>query len=103
MNDSVINSVFDTSKFILANNPLYDIDRYRKQNVGFFTIEGVFEAKITYPRIHGIGLTGIYVDSIRHVNGSEVLQFNLYAKNLVVHKEEMLKKAIRTIRFKPPR
>jgi hypothetical protein len=74
-----------------------DPDRYRKTDFKFEIIDGR-RAKIVYPRQPGVGITGIYIDSL-WVAGSAVDRFNLYGDNLKPQNGEAVLKAVRTLKF----
>lgn len=76
---------------------LTDPDKFRKNNVSWDTISG-YAAKIVYPRRSGIGITGIYIDSL-WASGPAVDRFNLYGENLQPENEKKVLKALRTLKF----
>lgn len=86
-----------TDLIIVENIRKIDFDKYRKQNIIWDTIDN-YNAKIVFPIRPGIGMTGVYIDSLW---GSEyaVDKFNLYGSNLKPENEKVLLKAIRTIKF----
>ena len=92
-------SMMDTSEVIFVKNRMsVDPDKYRKNNVSWDTIDGR-RAKIVYPRISGIGTTGVYIDSL-WISGSGVDRFNLYGDNLTPENERKVLKAIETLKFR---
>lgn len=99
---------FDSSNYDLRNSQIsnrinFDLDRYRRQNVYFAKIDD-YDAKITYPRVHGIGITGIYIDSLFYGDiGSDmvgIVSFHMYANHLSEASELALLKAMNTLNFK---
>jgi len=101
--DSVMLSDMDTSSanfreiIFVKSRMSVDIDKYRKNNVSWDTIDGR-SAKIVYPRKTGIGTTGIYIDTVR-VGRIGVDRFNLYGTNLSPDNETKVLAAIRTLKF----
>ena len=81
----------------VKNSRHLDPDKYRRNNISWDTIDGR-KAKIVYPRESGIGMTGIYVDSL-FISGSEVDRFNLYGNNLRPSNEREVLAALRTLKF----
>lgn len=73
------NAVNFYSILFVKNKNLVDPDKYRKNNISWDTIDG-YRAKIVYPRQSGIGITGVYIDSLWQA-GSDVDRFNLYGTN----------------------
>lgn len=98
MISSINTSMLDTSEVIFVKNRMrVDPDGYRKNNVSWDTIDGR-KAKIVYPRQPGIGITGVYIDSL-WVSGSSLDRFNLYGENLKPETEQKVLQALRTIKF----
>ncbi len=89
----------DTSELIIVEKLKgIDLDRYKKQNVSWETIDGR-NAKIVYPRRSGRGTTGIYIDSL-WVSGGGIDRFNLYGINLKTKNEEKVLQTLRTLKFR---
>ncbi|WP_121357759.1 hypothetical protein [Flavisolibacter nicotianae] len=89
----------DTSEMIIVEKLKgIDLDRYKKQNVSWDTIDGR-KAKLVYPRRSGTGTTGVYIDSL-WVSGADVDRFNLYGENLKPKNEKKVLQAIRTLKFR---
>lgn len=89
----------DTTEFIIVDSREgIDPDKFKKNNVSWGTIDGR-KAKIVYPRRHGIGTTGVYIDSL-WVSGIDVHRFNLSGENLQPENEVMVLKAIKTLKFR---
>lgn len=79
----------------------YDIDRFRKQNARFETIDG-YSAKIVYPRLPRNGIVGVYIDSLWPSKSAiyyDNIAFNLYSTNISEDKEKTLLAAISTLKF----
>lgn len=74
-----------------------DIDKYRKQNILFNTVNNVL-LKITIPRTPENGFTGVYIDSVGNDNLGRI-KFNLYGNNLKYGNQKDLLKAISTIKI----
>jgi hypothetical protein len=71
----------DTSELIIVEKRRgADPDKYKKQNISWDTIDG-HTAKIVYPIKSGLGITGVYIDSLWD-SGSGIVRFNLYGQNL---------------------
>lgn len=92
-------SVVDPKEVVFTKKINFDIDEFRKQNVYFDTISGLF-TKITMPRrIANGGITGMYIDSIKSDYGGR-LKFNFFTMNLDSLKQERMLKVMRSIRLK---
>ena len=95
---SIDTTMIDTSEVIFVNNRMrVDPDKYKKNNVSWDTIDGR-KAKIVFPRQTGIGMTGIYIDSLWQ-SGSDVDRFNLYGNNLKPANEKLVLEALKTLKF----
>jgi hypothetical protein len=92
------NTVDINSILFVKNSSLVDLDKYRKNNISWDSING-FKAKIVSPRKSGIGITGIYIDSVRG-SGPYTDRFNLYGTNLTPENEKDLLKVFKTLKFK---
>ena len=93
------NPNIDTTDLIIVNSRKgVDPEKYKKNNVAWDTIDGR-KSKIVYPRISGVGTTGIYIDSLWK-RGSAVDRFNLYAQNLKPANEKLFFQALKTLKFK---
>ena len=93
-----LRSTKDFSEYIIVDDIRnIDPDQYRKNNVSWDTIDGR-KAKIVFPRKQGIGMTGIYIDSL-WVSGSSVDKFNLVGFNLKPVNQELVRQAIKTLKF----
>ncbi len=82
---------------VVEDKTQVDKDTYRKQNVMWDRIDGR-RAKIVFTRKPGIGVTGVYIDSLWR-SGSDIDKFNLYGENLKPVNEKRLLQAIRTLKF----
>ena len=99
MIESIDTSMLDNSEIIFVKSRMkVDPDKYRKNNVLWDTIDGR-RAKIVYPRISGIGTTGVYIDSL-WVSGSLVDRFNLYGENLKLNNEKEVLEVLQTLKFR---
>ncbi|MCW3111037.1 MAG: hypothetical protein JWQ09_5543 [Segetibacter sp.] len=102
LDSSMINSI-DTSAvdinsiIFVKDKNLVDPDKYRKNNISWDSIGG-YRAKIVYPRQSGIGITGVYIDSLWQA-GSGVARFNLYGTNLKPDNEKKVLEFLRTLKF----
>jgi hypothetical protein len=85
------------SIIFVKNSRLVDLDKYRNNNISWDTIDGR-EAKIVYPRRSGVGVTGIYIDSLWSSRFG-LVHFNLYGENLTPENEQKVLKALRTLKF----
>ena len=95
-------AMIDTSEVIFVKNRMrVDPDKYRKNNVLWDTIDGR-QAKIVYPRRPGVGITGVYIDSL-WVAGSDVDRFNLYGVDLMPGNEKKVLEVIRSLKFRKKR
>ena len=101
--DSSMMKDIDTSQpgfheIIFAKRRLQvDPDKYRKNNISWDSIDG-HQAKIVYPRRKGIGITGIYIDSLWD-SKIGVEKFNLYGENLKPENEHELLQVLQTLKF----
>lgn len=82
---------------LIPNPNKIDLDKYRKNNLTWDTIDGR-NAKIVFPIRSGIGTTGIYIDSLWQA-GSDVDRFNLYGVDLKPENEKLVLKTLKTLRF----
>lgn len=80
-----------------AKYPQFDLDDFRKQNVSFKKLAG-FKGKLVLPRVAGVGVTGLYIDSLAQNAGGKV-SFNMYGANLSASQQEELVKIFESIRF----
>ena len=91
---------FDSADVIIVDRlTSTDIDRYRYNNVTWDTIDGRL-AKLVYPRRSGVGMTGVYIDSVYVQQRGEVIRFNCYGVNIKPANEQRVLDAIRTIKFR---
>lgn len=89
----------DTADMIIVESRKgIDPDKYRKNNVSWDTIDGR-KAKIVYPIKTGVGITGVYIDSL-WVSGSDVDRFNLYGENLKPENERKVLEVLQTLKFR---
>lgn len=94
----------DLSNVITTNKIYFDIDEYRKQNVKYEIIDGL-NAKITFPRKSGDGITGVYFDSLYYGSSSDVVgvvSFHMYGKNLSKNSEDYLLNSFESLKFVKP-
>jgi hypothetical protein len=90
----------DTTEFIIIESRKgIAPDKYRKNDISWDLIDRR-KAKIVYPRQSGIGITGIYIDSLWQ-EGSANVRFNLYGTNLKPSNETALLRALKTLKFRP--
>lgn len=87
----------DKEVIFVKNRNKVDPDKYKKNNVIWDSLDGRI-AKFIFPRIKGKGMTGIYIDSLWQ-NGTGIDKFSLYGTNLMPAEEDLLKTALKTIRF----
>jgi hypothetical protein len=74
-----------------------DYSRYAKSKVSWSTINK-YNAKIVTPKKFGIGISGIYIDSLWK-EGYDKVKFNLFGENLTKTNQKIFFKAIKTLRF----
>jgi hypothetical protein len=87
MIESLDTNFVDPSAIIFVKfSMLVDPDKYRADKVMWDAIDGK-AAKIVYPRRSGVGITGIYIDSLS-LTGKGVNRFNLYGTNLKPENEK---------------
>ena len=96
-----IEQEFDSLQVILVRDRNYDIDRYRKQNIYFESIDG-YDAKLTVPRVDE-GIIGIYIDSLfvgYEGDATGTFGFNLFVKNPSKELKSSILRGLRTLKFK---
>ncbi len=91
------NAVDFYSIIFVKDKNLVDPDKYRKNNISWDTIDG-YKAKIVYPRRPGVGITGVYIDSLWQA-GSDIDRFNLYGTNLSPDNEKKVLQILQTLKF----
>ncbi len=92
----------DTTEFIIVESRRnVDPDKYKKTNVIWDTIDGR-RAKIVLPRQSGIGMTGVYIDSLWQ-SGDAINKFNLYGDDLKPENESLVIQAFKTLKFHQPK
>ncbi len=69
----------------------------KSEIISWDTIDGR-RCKIVYPSKAGVGITGIYIDSLWQA-GSEIDRFNLAGYNLKPENEKLLLQALQTLKF----
>lgn len=85
---------YDTSAKLVDSSELHKIV---KSNISWDTIDGR-RAKILSPIHSGVGMTGIYIDSLWQA-GSDIDKFNLYGNNLKPENEKALLTTLKTLKF----
>lgn len=68
-----------------------------KSNVVYDNFDGK-KVKILKPKRVGVGITGIYIDSLWKVK-SDIVRFNLYGSNLTSRSQNELLRAIKSLKF----
>ncbi len=92
------NLAIDTTQvFLVDDRRGIDPDKYRRQTLTWDTIDGR-EAKIVYPRKPGVGITGVYFDSL-WISKFGISRFNLYGRDLRLQNQRDLLEAIKTLKF----
>jgi hypothetical protein len=101
MNRDSIGNYFDTTNIKVVFDDNFDIDKFRTQNVFYFTKEGR-EYKVIIPRKYGNGVIGVYSDSIaKSLVYDANIKFNLFGNNISQSNfEENFLQAIKNIEFK---
>jgi hypothetical protein len=101
MNDG---KTYYISNYDTAYNPtVFDSankDKVIKSHISWDTIDGR-KAKIMLPIKAGMGVTGIYIDSLWESSGDKD-RFNLYGRDLRPSNEKAVLEALRTLKFKKP-
>jgi hypothetical protein len=96
--------IYFISAYDTAYNPtLFDSanrDKVIKSHISWDTIDGR-RAKIVSPIKPGVGITGIYIDSLWK-SGFDNDRFNLYGRDLKPVNEKAVLEALRTLRFRKP-
>ncbi len=75
-----VNSKIEESGKLIVHTPYFDIDKFRKQNVYYESLNGI-NVKYIIPRKIGIGITGIYIDSIIATPRGN-LSFHIYGNKI---------------------
>lgn len=98
LNQSVNGSalVLDTSKTLAMEGDKVVV--VNKKNNAYWDTIGGRKAKIVTLRQAGIGITGIYIDSLWR-SGSDIDRFCLYGENLKPENQQQLLQALKTLRF----
>jgi hypothetical protein len=73
------------------------LEKFLKNKTTFEKIDGK-NVKIIRPKKPGHGMTGIFIDSLR-INDSGIIRFQLNGTDLKPQNEELLLKALMTIKF----
>jgi hypothetical protein len=98
----ITNHVDTTGKIFLAKDSITEQDRekYRKQQISYQIIDG-YQAKIVSPKHPGIGLTGVYFDSLSTIGeGMGNIKLEFSGENIQPKNNALFQQAIRTIQFK---
>ena len=90
-------NISDTSKNIKLLDST-EIDKLKKSMVTWDIIDGR-KAKILKPIKSGLGVTGIYIDSLWKT-GDEYDRFNLFGTNMKPENEQAFLLSIKTLKFK---
>lgn len=88
----------DTSRGWTIYPPLSDFNSFQKSKCVFELIDGR-KAKIVIPLTTGIGVTGVYFDSILNTKAGNI-QLEISGDNLSRKNQESFLKAIRTLKFR---
>jgi len=90
----------DSTDLILVDDyrQAKELDQYKKQNLLWDSVDGR-EAKIVYPRKSGIGITGVYIDSLWTTKFGKD-RFKLSGENMKPENQRLFLQAIKTIKFK---
>jgi len=93
-----LDSNLDLSKIIFADPSRLDKDYYIKQNVSYESKAGHL-LKYIFPRKTGVGITGLYIDSLTHDETIGNLKFSIYGNNLKLSNQQILQDVIHNIIF----
>ena len=85
------------SIIFVKNKKHVDPDTYRHNNVTWEIIDNR-KAKLVYPRVTGIGTTGVYMDSLWTYEAEEI-KFNMYGMNLKPANQVAVLKAFHSLKF----
>ncbi len=96
--ESFLKEKTDTSRGWTIYPPLSDFSSFEKSKCVFEQIDGR-KAKIIIPLTTGIGVTGVYFDSIVNSKAGNV-QLEISGENLSRKNQESFLKAIRTLKFR---
>lgn len=96
LNDTTSTYVTTSNYPSLIGDSTY-MEKIKKCKVIWDTIDG-YKAKLVVPITSGIGMTGIYIDSL-WVNNSDNVKFQLSGNNLKPSNERELLKAFKSLRF----
>lgn len=99
--DWFIENDIDTSGFYFIDSDTVkqeDYAKFLKQQTVYELIDG-FEAKIITPKTIGVGITGVYFDSLG-TGGIGNIRLNFLGQDLKRREHVQLLKALKTIKFK---
>lgn len=94
-------SNMDTAGLIIVHDVNYDIDKFRRQNV-FYESLNDYQCKISIPRVFSKGYTGMYIENVCEgfdMDTYGIISFTIYAENLSKTNQQLFLKAIRTIKL----
>jgi hypothetical protein len=91
------NNLSEIQVVILDGKTVIDPDKFRKTNISWDTVDGHI-SKIVYPVRSGLGVTGIYIDSLS-TNSSGTVKFNLYGVDLKPINERLFLQSLKTLKF----
>lgn len=86
----------DTSFWVIYP-PLSELGKNRNSKAKFEIIDGK-SAKIIFPIVMGVGVTGIYIDSLRY-SGNQKIKFEMSGNNLKPENEKLVLQALKTLKF----
>lgn len=87
----------DTSISWTIYPPLSQLGQNRNSEAKFELVDGK-TAKIIFPITSGVGVTGIYFDSLKRVNGNNI-KLEIAGNNLKPANEKLVLQALRTLKF----
>jgi hypothetical protein len=94
--------MIDTSEVIFVESTRgLDMDTYRRTNLFWDTVDNR-RVKFVVPIKPGIGITGIYIDSL-WTRKYGVDHFNFYGENLKPENQSLFLESLRTLKFREDR
>ncbi|MDB5202759.1 MAG: hypothetical protein JWQ27_2168 [Ferruginibacter sp.] len=87
----------DTTTLYIIYPPLSELGKNRNSEAGHETIDRK-SAKIVFPIVPGVGVTGLFIDSVKTFNGRN-MQFEMSGNNLKPKNEKAFLLALKTLKF----
>ncbi len=78
----------------------FEVDDFRKyfKSISLYKKLDGYNAKIVVPKKYGVGISGVYIDSL-WMNKEDRVKFNFYGNNLTKENQKLFFQVISTIKF----